>query len=117
MRPISGHKSRYNSFIFPLALSEVVDTKTASPYGARDSEKRGLTVSDGSIHVVFAEEDTLFRLMEMCLKRKLTPEGEKTLRYFFGSEVGTPLEALTTMADRLDLPADIDTTYAKTNRN
>jgi hypothetical protein len=72
-----------------------------------------VTMSDGSIHVVFAEEDTLFRLMEMCLKRKLTPEGEKTLRYFFGSEFGTPLEALTTMADRLDLPAGIDTTVCE----
>ena len=61
------------------------------------------------IHVVFAEEDTLFRLMEMGLKRKLTPEGEKTLRYFFGSEFATPLEALTSMADRLGLPPDIDT--------
>jgi len=47
-------------------------------------------MSDGSIHVVFAEEDTLFRLMEMGLKRKLTPEGEKTLRYFFGSEFSSP---------------------------
>jgi phosphoglycerate dehydrogenase-like enzyme len=70
-------------------------------------------MSDASIHVVFAEEDTLFRLMEMGLKRKLTPEGEKTLRYFFGSEFGAPLEALTTMADRLGLPADIDTTVCE----
>src|SRR5262245_65627018 len=70
-------------------------------------------MSDGSIHVVFAEEDTMFRLMEMGLKRKLTPEGEKTLRYFFGSEFGAPLEALTTMADRLGLPADIDTTVCE----
>src|SRR5262245_3160916 len=70
-------------------------------------------MSDRSIHVVFAEEDTLFRLMEMGLKRKLTPEGEKTLRYFFGSEFGTPLEALTTMADRLGLPAEVDTTVCE----
>ena len=70
-------------------------------------------MSDGSIHVVFAEEDTLFRLMEMGLKRKLTPEGEKTLRYFFGSEFSTSLEALTTMADRLGLPAVIDTTVCE----
>ena len=49
----------------------------------------------------------------MGLKRKLTLEGEKTLRYFFGSEFATPLEALTTMADRLGLPADIDTTVCE----
>src|SRR5262249_61021730 len=51
--------------------------------------------------------------MEMGLKRKLTLEGEKTLRYFFGWEFATPLEALTTMADRLGLPADIDTTVCE----
>jgi hypothetical protein len=81
-----------------LALTELVTTKTTSPYGAGIEEraiaKRGVTMSDGSIHVVFAEEDTLFRLMEMGLKRKLTPEGEKTLRYFFGSEFGTSANLL-----------------------
>src|SRR5262245_43402510 len=51
--------------------------------------------------------------MEMGLKRKLTPEGEKTLRYFVGSELVTTLEALTTMADRLGLPPDIDTTVCE----
>jgi phosphoglycerate dehydrogenase-like enzyme len=67
-------------------------------------------VSQEPIHVVFAEEDTLFRLMEMGLKRALTAEGEKTLRYFFGAEFATPLKTLTSMADRLGLPANIATT-------
>ncbi len=62
------------------------------------------------IHVVFAEEDALFRLMEMGLRRGPTAEGEKTLRYFFGAEISAPLKALTSMADRLGLPPDIATT-------
>lgn len=70
-------------------------------------------MSEGSFHVVFAEEDTLFRLMEMGLKRILTPEGEKTLRYFFGPEFAAPLNTLTTMADRFGLPADIGTTVCE----
>jgi glyoxylate reductase len=65
------------------------------------------------IHVVFAEEDTLFRLMEMGLRRALTAEGEKTLRYFFGAEFSAPLKALTTMADRLGLPPNIATTVCQ----
>jgi phosphoglycerate dehydrogenase-like enzyme len=55
-------------------------------------------------HVVFAEEDTLFRLMEMGLLRQLTPQGEKTLRYFFGDDFSAPLKVLTGMADELGLP-------------
>jgi phosphoglycerate dehydrogenase-like enzyme len=70
-------------------------------------------VSQTPIHVVFAEEDTLFRLMEMALRRTLTPEGEKTLRYFFGEEFAAPLEMLTTMADRLGLPQEIATTVCE----
>ncbi len=65
------------------------------------------------IHVVFAEEDTLFRLMEMGLRRALTAEGEKTLRYFFGAEFSAPLEALATMADRLGLPPNIATSVCQ----
>jgi glyoxylate reductase len=70
-------------------------------------------VNQDSMHVVFAEEDTLFRLMEMGLKRALTPEGEKTLRYFFGADFAAPLKALTTMADRLGLPPNIATTVCQ----
>lgn len=61
------------------------------------------------IRVVFAEEDNLFRLMDMALKRELTPEGEKTLRYFFGGDFAAPFDTLVTMADRLKLPQDIET--------
>lgn len=65
------------------------------------------------IHVVFAEEDTLYRLMEIGLRRALTPEGEKALRYYFGGEFSAPLKTLTTMADRLELPPEIETTVCQ----
>ncbi|CCB66591.1 D-isomer specific 2-hydroxyacid dehydrogenase family protein [Hyphomicrobium sp. MC1] len=65
---------------------------------------------DAPIHVVFAEEDTLFRLMEVALRRKLTPAGEKTLRYFFGDDCGDAFEALGLMADELGLPRSVETT-------
>jgi len=68
------------------------------------------------IHVIFAEEDTLFRLMEIGLRRTSTPEGEKALRYYFGEEFSAPLRALTTMADRLELPREIETTYVRTRK-
>jgi glyoxylate reductase len=70
-------------------------------------------VSQKPIHVVFAEEDTMFRLMEMGLRRTLTPEGEKTLRYFFGEEFSAPLKTLTTMANRIELPREIETTVCQ----
>jgi phosphoglycerate dehydrogenase-like enzyme len=57
--------------------------------------------------VVFAEEDTLFRLMQVALLRKQTPEGERTLDYFFGADFAEPLACLTSMADRLGLPPEI----------
>ncbi len=66
-------------------------------------------MSNKPLNVVFAEEDTLFRLMEMALLRKLTPQGEKTLTYFFGSEFATPLGVLTSMGDRLGLPREVET--------
>ena len=56
------------------------------------------------VRIVFSEEDTLFRLMEMAVKRQTTPEGEKALTYFFGSGFSAPQQVLTTMADRLGLP-------------
>ena len=65
------------------------------------------------IHVLFAEEDTLFRLMEVALRRTLTPEGEKALRYFFGDDIAAPVAALTGMADRLGLPGAIDVTVCR----
>ena len=63
--------------------------------------------------VMFAEEDTLFRLMEMALLRKLTPQGEKTLTYFFGADFSAPLNVLTTMGDRLGLPREVETIVAQ----
>jgi hypothetical protein len=54
-------------------------------------------VDEAPLHVVFAEEDALFRLMEMGLRRTSTPEGEKTLRYFFGEDFAAPLKTLVTM--------------------
>ena len=62
------------------------------------------------INMVFAEKDNLFRLMEIALRRAPTPEGEKTLHYFFGEDIAAPLGALTGMADRLGLPSAIDVT-------
>ena len=79
----------------------------------RNRKKWDDAVSQKPIHVVFAEEDTLFRLMEMALRRALTPEGEKTLRYFFGEEFSAPLKTLTTMADRIELPREIETTVCQ----
>lgn len=56
------------------------------------------------VRIVFSEEDTLFRLMEMAVLRQPTPEGEKTLNYFFGPDHTAPRQKLTAMADRLGLP-------------
>jgi phosphoglycerate dehydrogenase-like enzyme len=70
-------------------------------------------MSTNALSVVFAEEDTLFRLMEMALLRKLTPQGEKTLTYFFGNDFSAPLEVLTTMGDRLGLPREVATTVCQ----
>lgn len=67
------------------------------------------------LNVVFAEEDTLFRLMEMALLRASTGPGEKTLAYFFGADVAAPRAALLSMADRLGLPADIATTVCQSD--
>ena len=74
---------------------------------------RDRAVPQQPIHVLFAEEDTLFRLMEVALRRALTPEGEKALRYFFGDDIAAPVAALTGMADRLGLPGAIDVTVCR----
>lgn len=65
------------------------------------------------LHVVFGEEDNLFRLMEMGLLRKLTPEGEKVLTYFFGDGFAPHVEHLTSIADKVGLPANIRVTMPK----
>jgi phosphoglycerate dehydrogenase-like enzyme len=69
-------------------------------------------VSQIPIHVVFAEENTLFRLMEMALRRRPTQAGEKALHYFFGTYIAAPVARLTGMADRLGLPEMTTSTCA-----
>jgi len=61
-------------------------------------------MTTSGIRIVFAEEDTLFRLMEVAVGRELTPGGERALKYFFGSDFSSPLKMLTGVADRLGLP-------------
>ncbi|MBI2821011.1 MAG: hypothetical protein HYX74_02185 [Acidobacteria bacterium] len=55
------------------------------------------------VSIVFAEEDTLFRLMEMALLRRSSPQGVAALHYFFGPDISSPLAALESMAGRLGL--------------
>lgn len=61
-----------------------------------------------TLRVVFAEEDTLFRLMEAALLRKPTPGAERALAYFFSPQFAEPLSRLLAIADRLGLPAPVD---------
>ena len=49
------------------------------PAACKNKWERAL--SQEELHVVFGEEDTLFRLMEMGLRRALTPAGEGYLDY------------------------------------
>lgn len=65
------------------------------------------------LHVLFAEDDTLFRLMEMALLRCSTPPGEKALQYFFGPSYADALNELMAMADRLGLPRDVEAIVAE----
>lgn len=60
------------------------------------------------VRIVFAEEDTLFSLMEAAVMRQLTPRCEKALTYFFGRDFASPLMTLTGMADRLGLPGAME---------
>ena len=64
------------------------------------------------LHVVFAEDDSMFRLMEMALLRRLTPGAEEGLNYFFGPEFGEQGDRLTAIAARLGLPGNIAVTVA-----
>ena len=72
-------------------------------------------MSQEPFHIVFAEQDNLFRLMEIALRRAPTPEGETTLHYFFGEDIAAPLAALIGMADRLGLPGAIEVTVCGEN--
>ena len=64
--------------------------------------------TEGPVRIVFAEEDTLFRLMEAAVTRRLTPGCEKALTYFFGRDFSSPLKTLMNMADRLGLPGGME---------
>ena len=57
--------------------------------------------------VLFAEEDTLFRLMETALNQTLSPQAEKGLHYFFGEDIRKPVDYLKGLRSSLGLPADI----------
>ncbi len=57
--------------------------------------------------VLFAEEDTLFRLMETALNRTLSPKAEKALHYFFGENISKPVDYLKSLQSSLGLPAEI----------
>ena len=57
--------------------------------------------------VLFAEEDTLFRLMETALNHTLSPQAEKALHYFFGEDIRKPVDYLKGLQSSLGLPADI----------
>jgi phosphoglycerate dehydrogenase-like enzyme len=69
-------------------------------------------VSQIPVHVVFAEEDALFRLMEMALRRRPTQDGEKALHYFFGTDIAASRASLIGIADRLGLPEMTTSTCA-----
>jgi phosphoglycerate dehydrogenase-like enzyme len=60
------------------------------------------------LRVVFAEEDTLFRLMEAALLRRPTPGAERALAYFFSPRFEAPLSQLLAIADRIGLPSSIE---------
>lgn len=57
--------------------------------------------------VLFAEEDTLFRLMETALNRTLSLQAEKALHYFFGEEISRPVDYLKNLVSTLGLPPEI----------
>lgn len=59
---------------------------------------------DRPLRVVFAEEDNMFRLMEVAVARQPTPIAQKALTYFCGPEAPAATATLTSMADRLGLP-------------
>lgn len=60
--------------------------------------------------VVFAEDDTMFRLMEMAIRREPTPAGVRTLDYFFGPDAGTARTQLLDAADAAGLSASAQPT-------
>lgn len=63
--------------------------------------------ADAGMRIVFAEEDTLFRLMEAALLRRTTPSSDKALAYLFGADSPKAAAALTAIANRVGLPGNI----------
>ena len=54
--------------------------------------------------ILFAEEDTQFRLMETAVNGSPSPEALGALRYFFGEMIGRPLNALLSFPSLVGLP-------------
>ena len=67
------------------------------------------------VRIVFAEEDAMFRLMEVAVQRRPTPQGEKALAYFCGRDFASALSVLTQMADRLGLPSALEAVVCTTD--
>jgi len=117
-RRVSRHKNlcgpvpAANSLTWPVVFAECA-ASAAGPAAGQIQHADRQPVSQQSIHVVFAEEDTLFRLMEVALRRAPTLEGEKALHYFFGEDIAAPLADLTSMAERLGLPHTIKVTVCR----
>jgi phosphoglycerate dehydrogenase-like enzyme len=72
-------------------------------------------MADSNLRVLFAEEDTLFRLMEAALTRSVTPGADRALTYFFGSRAGEASERLLSLADESGLPPGVGVDVATTD--
>jgi phosphoglycerate dehydrogenase-like enzyme len=55
--------------------------------------------------VLFAEEDTMFRLMETALNGEPSPKALESLRYFFGDNIESQLEYLVSIPSLVGLPS------------
>ena len=60
-----------------------------------------------NLNVLFAEEDTLFRLMEASLNRTVTPRIEEILHYYFGENIRHAADYLTSLSTSVGLPITI----------
>ena len=55
--------------------------------------------------VLFAEEDTAFRLMETAINGKASPRAVEALHYFFGKNIDSEVNNLTSIPSLVGLPA------------
>jgi phosphoglycerate dehydrogenase-like enzyme len=55
--------------------------------------------------VLFAEEDTMFRLMETAISGVPSPRAIEALHYFFGDNIDDQLKYLTSIPSMVDLPS------------